>query len=196
MSVTLPAHEFQDVAYIPLDFGGSLSPPLGGPEQRLNRLGNRTAVRITTKPLANAAEGRIFFQRLMRGRSEGVITTLPQSGLDVGSPGSPVVATGVSGGSALGISGLSSGYVLREGQPLSIIHSGRRYLHFVDADTASSGGAATISITPMIRVALTAGDTIELALPMIEGALEGDPVAWERSSASVASFTYVIREIA
>jgi hypothetical protein len=168
MSVTLPAHEFQDVAYIPLDYGGTLSGVLGGDDQRLNRLGNRMAVRITTKPLAN---------------------------VDVGSPGSPVVATGVSGGSALGISGLSSGYVLREGQPLSIIHSGRRYLHFVDADTASTGGAATISVTPMIRAALTVGDTIELALPMIEGLLDGDPVAWERSAASVASFTYVVKEM-
>lgn len=196
MSVLIPDHGYTDHAFIPIDFGGTLVPVLGGPEQRLNRLGNRTALRLTTPPLSNSDDGRVMFSRLTRAITAGAYAVVPLSGAEGLSDGSPTVGVTVSGGSALQITGLSSGYPIIEGQPLSIIHDGRRYLYFSATTTTASGGTASIQVYPLIRTVLTAGDTVELATPMIEGRIDGDPAAWERSAASFAPFTYMIREMA
>jgi hypothetical protein len=197
MSVLIPDHGYTDHAFIPIDFGGTLIPATGGEEQRLNRLGNRTALRLTTPPLRNRDDGRVMFSRLTRALTQGAYAVVPLSGAEGPSPGSPTVGVAVSGGSALQIAGLTSGYPIVEGQPLSIIHGGRRYLYFSATTTAASGGGtASIQVYPLIRTALTVGDVVELATPMIEGRIEGDPAAWERSAASFAPFAYTIREMA
>lgn len=196
MSVTIPDHGYTDHSFMLLDFGGNLTPILGGEEQRLNRLGNRHALRLTTPPLANKDDGRVMFSRLTRARTDGALTTVPMSGGEDSSPGSPTIGVAVSGGSSVQITGLNAGYGIVEGQPFSIIHGGRRYLYFSAADASPSGGNVTLSVYPLIRTALSVGDVVELAAPMIEGSIDGDPVAWERSAASLAPFTYVVREMA
>jgi hypothetical protein len=195
VSVLLPDICYIDSAVIPVRFGGILRPSSGGPEMILNRLGDRTSVRVTTPPLMNTTDGRILFQRLLRGLSDGVLMKFPNRGSVVGSPGSPVVSVAVSGGSAVTIGGLSSGYTIREGQPFSIIHGGRRYLYFSNQDATASGGSASTTVRPLIRTPLSIGDVVELAAPMIEGIVDGDPTAWERSAANMAPFTFTVREI-
>src|SRR3546814_1410678 len=52
------------------DFGGTLTPFLGGPEQRINRLGTRLGIRVSMPPMRNGDNGRIFVSRLLQARSE------------------------------------------------------------------------------------------------------------------------------
>lgn len=197
MSVTIPDHGYIDHSWMVIDFGGVLTPVGGGPEQRLNRTGNRGALRLTTPPLRNADEGRVMFSRLTRALTAGALAVVPLTGAEGASPGTPVISVAVSGGSAMSFSGVTAGYTILEGQPFSVIHGGRRYVYFAAANaTASGGGTLSIQVYPLIRTSLSVGDTVELATPMIEGRIDGDPVAWERSAASLAPFTYIIREMA
>jgi hypothetical protein len=199
MSVLLPDVGYTDLSIIPLDFGGTLSGSLGGADQRLNRLGNRFAVRITTPPLLSKTDGRVFFQRLLSARVSGVMFRFPQAGQPVGAPGAPLVNGAVAGGSTLPIKGLTPRYPIREGQPLSIIHSSRRYLYIAGAEAIADGsGNASLALNQfaMLRTALANGDVIELGVPMIEGMLEGDPASWDRAAANSAPFVFTIREMA
>jgi hypothetical protein len=85
---------------------------------------------------------------------------VPLSGAESAIPARRPSAVSVSGGSALADQRAPSGYpIIEEGSPLSIIHGGRRYLYFADDDAAASGGSASIQVYPLIRTALTAGDT-------------------------------------
>src|SRR3546814_3983584 len=53
------------------DFGGTLTPLLGGPEQRINRLGTRLGIRVSMPPMRNGDNGRIFVSRLLHAKTLG-----------------------------------------------------------------------------------------------------------------------------
>lgn len=171
-------------------WGSNLIPSLGGPVQNLTRLGDRHALDVTMPPLSYR-DAMAWVQRLKRGLSEGVIFEFPQPGFNTGAPGSPLVNGAHAGGTTLSIKGLSSGYSLAEGQFLSIIHVGRRYLY-----SANAAGSASVVITPMLRTPLSNNDLIEIQTPMIEGYLEGDEQGWTIDAAHHVglSFTIVERE--
>jgi hypothetical protein len=163
-----------------VDYGGLLQPPSGGEIQKVERLGTRHAISIVVPPL----DGLVAMQwlsRAKRAKLEGGLIGFPQPGFNPGNPGSPVVNAAVAAqATSLPIRGLSAGYLLREGQWLSVIHGGRRYLHSVNAPvTASGAGTATVTVTPRFRVALSNGDTIELATPKLEGWIIGDTFPWD-----------------
>lgn len=164
------------------DFGGTLTPFLGGPEQQINRLGTRFGVRYTMPPM-DGQEAREFVARLTRGRSSRVLMPWPVTDFDPGSPGAPKVNSAATGGTALSVKGLTPGYVLREGQFFSLIHSARRYVYMVTADaTANASGIAAVGIFPQLRTAASVDDVLEVAEPMIEGrVLPGEEWAWTLS---------------
>jgi hypothetical protein len=178
-----------------LDFGGVQTPPGGGASQKLNRLGDRYAIDITTPRLKPEPDGRIWVQRLQRAMKRGAIYPFPQPGLIIGNPGSPVVDGAGQAGSLLALRGFAPGYTVREGQYFSIIHGGRRYLHSAAVQTTANGaGTMTLSITPMLRIAPADGATCEFAEPMIEGFLGGNEMAWTLVIARVQGLTFTITE--
>lgn len=196
MSVALPSSPAPASATPRLiDFGSVQTPPQGGPAQRLNRIGNRYAIEVQM-PTLTPDQRRVFVARLMRGLTEGVIMRFPQPGFSVGTPGSPAVNGSGQTGSTLSLRGLSGGYVIKEGQALSIIVGGRRYLHFAAADIPASGGTAAVPITPMLRVVPGDGAIVEIALPMIEGFLSGNEVAWQVRTDQNADLGFTITEAA
>src|SRR3546814_1693449 len=68
-------------------------------------------------------------------------------GFTIGAPGSPLVSTAASGGTALAFKSLTPSYAIREGQFFSIVHGGRRYVHMFTASVVASGtGKVTASI--------------------------------------------------
>src|SRR3546814_160979 len=85
------------------DFGGTLTPFLGGPEQRINRLGTRLGIRVSMPPMRNGDNGRIFVSRLLQAKQDRLLMDWPQPGFTIGAPGSPLVSTAASGGTALAI---------------------------------------------------------------------------------------------
>ena len=73
-----------------IDYGGVLSPPLGGTDQRVNRNGNRWALRIQM-PLMEEPEAGLWVGALTRGQRYGVRLPLIQADVNIGIPGSPLV---------------------------------------------------------------------------------------------------------
>lgn len=180
------------------DFGGVLSPFLGGPEQRINRVGTRFGIRVTYPPLDAATDGMLFVARLMRAKLDRLVMRWPLDGFDPGSPGNPKVGAATAGGSVLPLKGLSAGYAVREGQWFSIVHAGRRYLHlFVANGVADGSGNLSALIFPMLRTALSVDDVIEIAQPMIEGhVLPGDELKWQASLSRRLSLSFSVVEAA
>lgn len=179
-----------------IDFGGTLTPPLGGTDQRINRGGSRHAVTYAVD-FDTDEEFRRFAQKLRRAKTEGALARFIQIGLAIGSPGSPLVDGATAGGTTLPVKGLTPYYAVREGQFLSVIVSGRRYVHSVDAEAvADASGDVELTITPELRISLAGDEVIEIAKPMIEGLTEGDVVQWEHAVHSHEPMVFMIREMA
>jgi len=178
-----------------IDFGGELTPPLGGEVQRINRLGNRFALDVELPPLREGEEGRELPAQLRLAKQQGAIMDWPQPGLDVGNPGSPLVDGAVSGGTSLPIKGLTALYPIKFGQFFSIVHAGRRYVHAAAAAaTGNAGGSVTLTIDPMLRVSLSNNDVIEMLTPRIEGLIDFD--GWTILKEPFVTTGFTIREAA
>lgn len=196
MSVLLDFDSFISAVPSLVDWGGVLSSGLAGADQRINRAGSRHEIAYAVD-FDTDEEARRFAQRLRRGMTEGALTRFPQIGLKIGNPGTPLVDGAVASGTAVNLKGLAPYHALREGQFLSFIVAGRRYLHSVDAEAvANATGNVAITITPMLRVALAGNEVVEIAVPMIEGLLQGDAIAWEHATRSHEPFLFRIREAA
>lgn len=182
MTIALPLDPFPNGATPMLrDFGGVLSPFMGGPEIRINRVGTRFGITVTMPPLPSDGTGRVFVSRLIQGRQQRVLMPWPLLEFNPGAVGTPLINAAVASGSAIAIKGLPASYQSKEGQFFSIIHSGRRYVHMFTVDgTATVGGVLTTSIFPPLRTSLSVNDVVELEQPMIEGhVLPGNEITWE-----------------
>ncbi len=192
---TSPAPAGAEAALI--DFGAFLTSPLGGPTQRVDRMGNRFRLSVTMPPMKNVAVGRIWVARLIRGKSEGVRMRLPLQGFDPGLPGVPVVAGTGQTGRTLAIRAATPNAIFREGQFFSIVTGGRHHLTMVDAETiASATGTATLPVSPMLRVPHLDGDACHFGQPMIEGFVMGDEMAWQMQLARIIGIAFDLVEAA
>jgi len=178
-----------------MDFGGVMRPPLGGAVTRVNRLGNRYAADVTMPPL-EFDNGRVFVSRLIRAKTEGLRMEIPLTLGKQGVPGIGATVDGaVSGGTSLPVKGVNPGWVAREGYWLSVVVDGQHYVHNITAQAIADGtGDVTLTIAPELRVALTDGDVVNLAKPMIEGFIGGEAADWEWSLAHHAMISFTIEE--
>ncbi|MFM9597369.1 hypothetical protein ACKI1O_49520, partial [Streptomyces scabiei] len=91
MSIALPSSPAcSGFSFAVLDFGGDITPSLGGPAQRINRLGSRYQLQLQVPPLASAIEGRVWTARLERAKQIGAVYPVPLDGFSSGAPGTPV----------------------------------------------------------------------------------------------------------
>lgn len=197
MSILLPASPLpKEATPRLLDFGAVLTPPSGGAAQKLNRLGNRHSISVQTPNLMPEPHGRIWASKLRQALREGAVMPFPQPGLIIGTPGAPTVDGAGQAGSFLAIKGGAPGYVVRDGQFLSVIIGGRRYLYACTTDTTLNGsGNATLPITPMLRISPPNNAIVELTQPMIEGFLSGNAAEWTHVIARTRGLTFTITEI-
>lgn len=178
-----------------VDFGNTLTPALGGAEQRINRLGNRYKISVTMPPMQNKEQGMKFIARLVRGRSEGLRMKLPLSGFNPGDPGSPTVRTNNNIGRIFRTQGMTPGYVIKEGQFFSIETNGSNYLYMADQDfTVNSLGLTTFAINPLLRVQPSEGDLINFVSPVIEGLVEGSETQWSYALDYNVGIEFTIKE--
>lgn len=199
MPIALPSCPMpNDYGVFLRDFGTILTPFLGGPEQRINRVGTRFGLRLEMPPLDVADGGMAYISKLLQGRTQTVILPWPLLDFDPGAPGSPVVSANVASGTSIPIAGLTAGYQIKDGQFFSILRGGRRYIYMFTADaTASGGGTLTASIFPLLRTPLTIGDVLELAVPKIEGFVSpGDELGWQIGLDNAREFSFSILETA
>ena len=180
-----------------VDFGSVVTPPLGGVQQRLNRLGNRFAMSVQLPPMPAEPLGRKWVSALNQGLTEGVIAAFPQPDFVVGSPGSPLVNGAGQIGSTMILDGFAANYPVKDGQFFNVIINGRRYLYHSRVDlAASAGGAISLPITPMIRVSPGDNAVCDFATPMIEGFLQGDPRSWTIDAARTVGLSFSVMEAA
>lgn len=178
------------------DFGTVLTPFLGGPEQRINRLGTRFGVRITLPPAQTRSEALIIQSRLLRAREDRLRMEWMQPDFDTGAPGAPRVAAAIVSGTAVPLKGMTPGYQVKEGQFLGFVHAARRYIHIFAADgTVAIDGTLNAQVWPMLRTNLSNNDVVEIAPPMIEGLVSpGEELSWQISVDRLASFSFTLSE--
>ena len=168
--VTLPAcpPPVSGMPY-PVEFATDLQGPLGGPTQRITRLGTRFRVELSWAPM-EYDDARRFIARLLRAEAAPLAVPVLQRGLKPVSPGPLVVDGARTTASLLAVANGTPGFLLKEGQFFSLSSGGRRYLHNVEQDTVlDANGAAGLPITPLLRVAPATYDATEWVSPLLEG---------------------------
>ena len=161
-----------------VDFGRDLPTPMGGPSQRIGRLGARCRVTFSTLPAlaATAARGIQAVRAKARANGLTLVFVWPQAPYTA-ALGAPVVSGAGQQGSRLTIGGLTPGAVLDAATFFSFVSpasGGRTYLHALTAAaTAAGDGTATLSIAPMLRCKPAAGVALNFATPAIEGYVQG-----------------------
>ena len=172
-----------------LNWGGPLTPALGGAVQNIQRLGTRHALDITIPVMRAEPHGRVWASRLRQGLLYGVVAPYRQDGFAIGLPGAPTVNGAGQAGSMLAMSGFRPGYAVREGQAFTLLSGGQLYLHFAAADTvAASDGSISLPIFPMLRVIPNSGDLCHFGQPYIQGNLSGNSISWTRLAAPYCDF--------
>lgn len=195
-AVTLPASPGpRDFDGWPIDFGGLLTPGLGGPVQRINRLGNRLGVSVKLPPMEPHI-ARPWISRLHMGLQDGVIWLMRQPGLVIGSPGTVLVNGGGQAGRVLAVDGAASSYTFQDGQFVSLLTGGQSYLYMLAADVTASSGAATLAFTTPLRAEPADNDPVEVAAPVITGWLGGDSGKWTVDTARHFGLAFSIEEAA
>lgn len=145
-----------------------LSPAFSGADQQIRRKGSRYALTFTMPSLTYV--DAMPWMADLAAEGDTVVMDVVQPGLNLGSPGSPVVNGNANAGATLAIAGLTPGYVIRKGQFFSVLTAGQRYLYrAAQAATANAGGIASVSLQTMLRRQPQANDLVEIASPKIEG---------------------------
>ncbi|WCT73926.1 hypothetical protein PQ455_01450 [Sphingomonas naphthae] len=183
---------------MPVDHGGWQEPIAGGSLFRLDRMGNRFAIQITTPRLRPEPDGRIWVARLLAAIGQAARVPFPQPGVLMGSPGTPVMDTGGQAGTTLKLRGYTAGERIVEGRFFNVVDStGMRYLHATQGGDVivGSDGKATLSIWPMLRVAVADGASLIFDVPTIEGRLEGAAQGWTLARAGNQGLSFTITEL-
>lgn len=161
-----------------LSFGVDQKSAMGGATQRILRLGSRFAIDVEYAPMSYS-DAQTFIAFMVQSEANPIALTFPQRGLNIGSPGSPVVNGSGQTGSSLVLRNCAGGYGFQVGQFFDFITAGRRSLHMITAATnANGGGVATLAIAPMLRTSPNDNDTVEVASPYIEGFLPLGAARW------------------
>ncbi|MHB8283902.1 MAG: hypothetical protein ACYDD1_04425 [Caulobacteraceae bacterium] len=156
-----------------------MSGPLGGPTQRVLRVGSRFKVDFTFGDMTYD-QARQWIARTLAAEAAPAAMIFPQRGFRATSPdgvGSTVSVKGAqtattNTGGVLSIKGGLAGFELVSGQffHINATVDGRRYLHQIRDDaTFAADGTATLAIQPPLRFVPADGDTTEWVNPMMEG---------------------------
>lgn len=200
MTIALPTAPLpQSVTVSPVLFGGPILAGLGGEDQYINRLGSRWQLDVQTPRLVPEPDGRLWTDVLAQAwvTGERVSFAVPQPGLAIGDPGTPVINGSGQTGSGISLRGFAGSYLIRRGQFFSIMSGGRRYLHRVAHPVdigATAAGDSIFGILPMLRVSPADGDTVEFLNPAVEGIVLGDQRSWTHVIARTQGLKFSIRE--
>lgn len=191
MPVTLPANGVATAAPRFIDRGGVLRSSLGGPDQRIDRLGSRWGVDVQLKPM-KADDARVWIARLIRGMRERAIMKFPQPGLV--SPGTGNLVAAASPGANVETFAVTGEITsAKEGRFISFQTNGKYYVHQITSLTGSP-----ITIQPPLRLAIASGQAIQLAPAsvMIEGYVLGEPQSWTIDAARIYGIAFSLEESA
>ncbi len=167
-------------------------PGEGGETLVIARLGTRFKVSTTVRLRGDQGMGLVA---LVNGKRTEKVRLLINQMMAIATAGSAVQANGANQGSILKFKGLPANYPLRGGQYFTVVKNGKRYLHqIVEPTTATPAGLATAVITPMLRVALTGNEVIEVDAPSIEGYLDGPTSSYGTDFDKTVTVTVTVKE--
>jgi len=184
LTVALPLRKAASASPYLIDFGGVVAGSLGGPDQRVNRLGMRWGCEYQLPPM-KGEEARVWVARLLRGSRERASYYFPQPGVLHPTPSAGIAAAAVAQAEIIR---LTVGQYL-EGHFFSVVRSGRRYVHQITTE-----GADFVGIQPPLRVSLTGGEPVSFRDCMIEGFVKGNQLGWTVDNAKIYGLTFRIEE--
>lgn len=194
MSVTLPTTPApRSVTPRLVTARAELRSAFGGSTQRISRTGSRWAYDVELPPMT-AASALAWITAF--SETDTCILNIPEPGITIGSPGTPLVNGGSQTGSSLITDGWSADYVIPQGKWLSVSVSSLLYLHVTTASTtASGGGAATLPIFPPLRASPDDNAALNVNPAKIEGFLTmGDAAFGISINRLVEGFAFSIEE--
>ena len=168
MSVTLPTSPApRSITPRLITARAELRSAFGGSVQRINRLGSRWAFDVDLPPMTHAAA--LDWVDLLT-EADTAILNLPEPGITIGSPGTPLVNGASQTGSSLVTDGWTNGYVIPKGKWFSVSVSSLLYLYQTTAAvTASGAGAATLTVRPMLRASPADNAALNVNPATVEG---------------------------
>lgn len=195
MALALPASPAPaNVTMSQIVFGREHVPIFGGPSTRVMGLGSRFSMEVVM-PMMAYDDARVWISKFLQAEGDTVLMDVPQPGLDIGNPGSPVVDGSGQLGMFLKVRGLTPGYVLRTGQFFSLVVSGQRFLYCLLEDAvANAQGKARIHFWPMMRRQPQDGGVLEIAQPKIEGFAAKGGFEWSVDAAQHTGLEFKIDE--
>lgn len=149
--------------------GGDLVSALGGPTQRITRLGSRYAASVELPSLDPVCAGAWLACSLQAEALGQTLSLIVPQMIEAARTTTGVRGGGTAGSNALNLQGSVEPPV---GSFLSFAFGGRNYLHFV----VSSPTGSHITVAPLLRVTLPNNSPIEVAKPILEGFV--DDTAW------------------
>lgn len=168
MSVTLPTSPSpRSITPRLITARGELRSTFGGSVQRINRLGSRWAFDVEMPPMSHA--DALLWVGLLT-EADTCIMNLPEPGITIGAPGTPLVNGASQTGSSLITDAWSASYAIPMGKWVSVSVSSLVYLYQVTAAvTASAPGAATLAIRPMLRASPADNAALNINPATVEG---------------------------
>ena len=177
-----------------IDFGFIQRPSTGAGATKIDRPGLRLGAEFSL-PSMPADAARIFVNRLLRAKSEGLRVPWPLMDISQGAPGNPVVNGSGASGTSLPVRGATPGYQVKEGWWLNVVDgAGVYYLHGVAADVTLASGSGTITVWPPLRADLSDGDNVVLDAPKMEGLVTSE-TKWPVTTDHNVALSFTLEEI-
>lgn len=150
MSVTLPTSPSpSSITPRLITTRGELRSAFGGSMQRISRTGSRWAFDVVMPPMTAATA--LEWVNILE-EADTCILRLPEPGITIGSPGTPLVNGATQTGTSLITDAWTASYAIPKGKFFGVSVSGLQYLYqTTTAVTASGAGAATLVLRPMLR---------------------------------------------
>ena len=192
MTVTLPTSPgFSNVKPYLIDPGGIERSALGGASQRINRMGWRFGMDCALPPLESPLAEK-WVAQLNAGQSQGVIFNVSQPNIVV-VPANLRIRV-ASAGTVLSVENAAPGYLIRSGQFISFVVSGKIYCCQVFDDvTFPSSGQAVVGLVTPLRVLVSVATPLEIVAPKIEAWLVDDR-SWDIDKARLYGVSFKVKE--
>ncbi len=196
MAISLPDPSWLATAKLRyIDFAVDQAPAMGGPGQRISRLGSRYGFDITL-PRLDTDSARAWNAARKKARVLGstLIMSLPKRP-PPGALGSPLVNGASQAGANLICKSFTAGATIKADQPFSVVVGGISYLYYTtDQVTADGAGAATLPIAPILRASPANNAALQFAAPQIEGFIPGTTEEWDLDVLQTVGIAFSFQE--
>lgn len=168
MSVTLPTSPApRSITPRLVTARAELRSAFGGATQRISRTGSRWAFDVELPPMTHASA--LDWVDLLT-EADTCILNIPEPGITVGSPGTPLVNGASQTGSSLITDGWTASYVIPKGKFISVSVSSLLYAYQTTASTTASGaGAATLPVRSLLRASPADNAALNVNPAKVEG---------------------------